>query len=306
MNILKRYKYLLAGTAVCLAGFSAVVRLNAAQAPSERTDKAQFLTQLIAYMLGQWHYSPKPVDDSLSVAVYEEYLKTLDFGKRYFTQADSVLLERYRYDIDDQVLAGDTAFFHSATSIFKDRTAMVAGALDSIMASPMDFSLRESLCMDDSLYARDMEQVLDRWRKYLKYNVLTRLYADLKTEDDKAAKDSTYVRKTTAELEAKARESVLKNYRDYFKRIDELDNEDWFSMYLNALTMYFDPHTPVHGSARGKKLQHQHFRTIGRHRRRTATKRRLCVHHEHFPRFAGSEKRTVGRRRPDTGGGSGQ
>ena len=111
MNLLKRYKYLLAVTIVGLVGFSAALRLNAAQASDERPDKAQFLTQLVSYIIGQWHYDPKAIDDSLSVSVYDEYLKTLDFGKRYFTQADSALLHRYRYDIDDQILAGDT--FHA-------------------------------------------------------------------------------------------------------------------------------------------------------------------------------------------------
>lgn len=242
MNLIKRYKYLWAATAICLAGFSAVIKLNAAPA-DRQPDKAQFLTQLVSYMLGQWHYNPKPIDDSLSVSVFNEYLKTLDFGKRYYTKADSALLEKYRYDVDNQILAGDTAFFHSATSIFKERMALVSGALDSLMAIPMDFSAKESLVLDDSTYAYSMSDVMDRWYKYLKYNVLTRVYSDLKVEEDKAAKDSTYVPKKQAELEQKAREAVLKNYRDYFKRIAELDNEDWFSMYLNAFTTYYDPHT---------------------------------------------------------------
>lgn len=242
MNLIKRYKYLWAATAICLAGFSAAIKLNAAPA-DRQPDKAQFLTQLVSYMLGQWHYNPKPIDDSLSASVFDEYLKTLDFGKRYYTKADSTLLEKYRYDVDNQILAGDTAFFHSATSIFKERMALVSGALDSLMAIPMDFSAKESLVLDDSTYAYSMSDVMDRWHKYLKYNVLTRVYSDLKVEEDKAAKDSTYVPKKQAELEQKAREAVLKNYRDYFKRIAELDNEDWFSMYLNAFTTYYDPHT---------------------------------------------------------------
>lgn len=242
MNLIKRYKYLWAATVICLAGFSAVIKLNAAPA-DRQPDKAQFLTQLVSYMLGQWHYSPKPIDDSLSASVFDEYLKTLDFGKRYYTKADSTLLEKYRYDIDNQILAGDTAFFHSATSIFKERMALVSGALDSLMAIPMDFTIKESLTLDDSTYAYDTSDVMDRWRKYLKYNVLTRVYSDLKVEEDKAAKDSAYVPKKQAEIEQKAREAVLKNYRDYFKRIAELDNEDWFSMYLNAFTTYYDPHT---------------------------------------------------------------
>ena len=241
MKLILRYKYLFAVTAVAVLGFSAAIRLHAA--PADRPDKAQFLTQLVSYMIDQWHYAPKAIDDSLSVAVFDGYLGTLDFGKRYFTKGDSLILEKYRYDIDDQILAGDTAFFHSSTSIFKDRMDMVAGALDSLLARPMDFSLDEKLSVADSTYAADMDDVLDRWRLYLKYNVLTRLYADLKAEKDKAGKDSTYVAKSQEELEKKARESVLKNYRDYFKRLGELDAEDWFSMYLNAATTYYDPHT---------------------------------------------------------------
>ena len=303
MNLLKRYKYLLAVTIVGLVGFSAALRLNAAQASDERPDKAQFLTQLVSYIIGQWHYDPKAIDDSLSVSVYDEYLKTLDFGKRYFTQADSALLHRYRYDIDDQILAGDTMFFHSATSVFKTRMEMVAASLDSLLASPMDFTVEETLDPNDTTYARDMTQVMDRWRRYLKYNVLTRLYSDLKTEEDKASKDSTYVAKTAEELEKKAREAVLKNFRDYFKRIDELDEEELVLDVPQRLHDVFRPAHPVHGTPGGKRLQHQHLGTTGRHRSRLAAKGRLYHHCQHRAGIAGRQKRTAGGGRPDPGSG---
>lgn len=190
---------------------------------------------------------PQNLDDSLSVRCTTSTSRP-STSENATSPSGLRLLDRYRYEIDDQILAGDTMFFHSATSVFKTRMEMVAASLDSLLATPMDFTVEETLDPNDTTYARDMTQVMDRWRRYLKYNVLTRLYSDLKTEEDKVSKDSTYVAKTTEELEKKAREAVLKNFRDYFKRIDELDEEDWFSMYLNAFTMYFDPAHPVHGT----------------------------------------------------------
>ena len=51
-------------------------------------------------------------------------LKTLDYGKRYFTSSDIALLDKYKYDIDNQILESDMAFFATlqATSVFKRKT----------------------------------------------------------------------------------------------------------------------------------------------------------------------------------------
>ncbi|MDD4819956.1 MAG: S41 family peptidase, partial [Flavobacteriales bacterium] len=247
MKMIKKYRFLFAATLFALAGFSTLIQLNASNATpnngSSKPEKDEFLLQLMTYMLSQWHYSPKAIDDSLSVAVYDGYTSTLDFGKRYFTQADMDILGKYRLDIDNQIQNGDLTFFHTSTSIFKGRMKEISTALDSILAKPMDFSVKENFNTEEKTFPATKAQMIDRWRKYFKYNVLTRVYADLQIEKDKAAKDSTYTAKNMAEIEAKAREGVRKNYQDYFKRMEEMKDEDWFSMFINTMTTYFDPHT---------------------------------------------------------------
>ncbi len=44
-------------------------------------------------------------------------------------------------------------------------------------------------------------------------------------------------------LEVEARERTFKNYQDYYERLEELDDIDYFSTYLNSITAAFDPHT---------------------------------------------------------------
>src|SRR5204863_10054946 len=49
--------------------------------------------------------------------------------------------------------------------------------------------------------------------------------------------------KTFVELEIETRESSLKTMDDYFSFVKDLDREDWFSGFLNAIAERFDPHT---------------------------------------------------------------
>ena len=61
-------------------------------------------------------------------------------------------------------------------------------------------------------------------------------------EQDKAVEDSTYVAKTDSELEIETRD-VLKDDMKYFEARDDLNRTDYFSLYVNAIALQFDPHT---------------------------------------------------------------
>ena len=244
--MIKKYKFLLGSSLVVLVGLCTLIRLNASepsQEPMRKPQKEEFILQLVTYILSEWHYNPKPIDDSLSSAVFDGYMSTLDFGKRFFTTADVAVLEKYRYTVDNQILDGDLSFFNNSTQIFKERMRQVSSELDTLLKDPMDFTAKEYYVTEEENYPASREEMIDRWRKYLKYNILTRVYADEEIEAEKAAKDSAYKPRTHSEIEAKAREGVLKNYHDYFRRMEKLSPDDWFSMYVNSLTTYFDPHT---------------------------------------------------------------
>lgn len=88
------------------------------------------------------------------------------------------------------------------------------------------------------------KELKDRWRKQLKFSVLASITDKEKLEEDKFKKDSNYKKKSFEVIEKEARESLLKSQNDYFDFIeDELDRNDWFSIYLNAIAERFDPHT---------------------------------------------------------------
>src|ERR1039457_2170297 len=58
-----------------------------------------------------------------------------------------------------------------------------------------------------------------------------------------AIKDTSFKVMTYAEMEADARKKVMKNYDEFYKRLEEVDTMDYLSNYLNSLANIYDPHT---------------------------------------------------------------
>ncbi|HAV26369.1 MAG TPA: tail-specific protease [Bacteroidetes bacterium] len=93
-------------------------------------------------------------------------------------------------------------------------------------------------------YAKNDKELKDRWRTYLKYSVLTKLYADqLAQEKAQEKSDTVFTPKPFDTLEYNARKSVLKTHRDYYTRLKRLERKDRLSMYINSITAVYDPHT---------------------------------------------------------------
>src|SRR5690349_17357334 len=57
--------------------------------------------KVVSYLLDNNHYGKLHLNDSLSSAILDSYIKTLDNTKLYFLASDLVPFEKYRYQIDD-------------------------------------------------------------------------------------------------------------------------------------------------------------------------------------------------------------
>ncbi|WP_345079497.1 carboxy terminal-processing peptidase [Nemorincola caseinilytica] len=209
------------------------------------------------------HFSPRPIDDTFSARVYRGMMSAFDGEKLYFTKAEADMLKKYEFSIDDQILAGSTEFFDSFEAAYLRRVDASEKIYESILKKPFNFNTNETVQLNTEKgphgeetetlmlnaekadYAADENSVAERWRKHLKYRALAK-YVDLKTEQDKKKenKDSANVKTlTNAELEAKARQDVLKSNQRYMKRLRKVKSDERFAFYVNKLTETEDPHT---------------------------------------------------------------
>ena len=190
------------------------------------------------------HYDPVSIDDDFSKKAFELYLDNIDGNKRFLLQSDVDELTNYQLKIDDETKAGTYDLFNRSVEIIEKQMVVTEQYYEEILAKPFDFTKDEEVSFQDDLeFASTQEELKDRWRKYLKYSVLTRVYSDQQS-NKKAQEESDTVKPISLDsLEVKARKSVLKTHRDWYTRLKRLERKDRLSMYANSITAVYDPHT---------------------------------------------------------------
>lgn len=203
------------------------------------------LLRAINMNLQNAHYDPVKIDDQFSEKAFELYIDNIDANKRLLLQSDIDELSYFKTTIDDEIINGTYAFFDKSLELINLRTDLTETFFEEILNQPMNFDKDENADFGKEIpYTQSEEELKDRWRKYLKYSVLTRLYADKKAQEKSLEnKDTSFVPKSMDTLQAIARRSVLKTHRDWYKRIKRLERKDRLSMYVNSITTVYDPHT---------------------------------------------------------------
>ncbi|OQX97538.1 MAG: hypothetical protein B6I24_08475 [Bacteroidetes bacterium 4572_128] len=211
----------------------------------DENKKNKFLISLVLSSLENYHFEPKDINDDFAEKVFKTYVLQLDYNKRLLLQSDVDKLEKIKYQIDDEIKDGNSNFFEISYSIAEKRLKNVEDYFTEILEKPFDFNKKEEFETDpeERNYAYDDKSLKEVWRKMLKNQALRKVHFYLeKQEKDKKESDTVKI-ESFSFLEEKSRKKVLKTYKDWFKRMNQLEKKDRFNLYLNCITNVFDPHT---------------------------------------------------------------
>ncbi len=176
-------------------------------------------------VLARYHYKAMPLDDAMSEKIFDNYFESLDSEKLYFTQADLDRFAPMRTKFDDAInneeLTVPFAIFNLYQQRFNDRMNYARG----LLKTKFDFTVDETLQLDreKAPWAKNEDEVRDLWRKRVKNDWLR---LKLAGKDEKAI-----------------RETLDKRYAGYISRLQKLNNEDVFQMFMNAYATAIEPHT---------------------------------------------------------------
>lgn len=220
----------------------------AGNSPIEKTKekKEWLLAEKIRNKLLTDHYHKKAIDDSFSANVFDLFINNLDFSKRFFTQEDIARMTPFKLKVDDEFKNGDFMLPDTAFKILEERVSDAEVLYKDVLSHPFDLTKAESFETDPekSVFPANKAEFKENWRKFLKYQTLIKLNELLEEQEKKKAnKDSAYTEKSIAELEAEAREKVLKTQNSWFKRLKRMNDSDKLSLYLNSIISAYDPHS---------------------------------------------------------------
>lgn len=203
------------------------------------------LVRVILENLKNFHYAPVEIDDNFSEKAFDNYMEMMDGNKRFFIQSDIDELSKFKYTIDDESRNGTYNLLNKSVEILEKRQIEVQQIVKELLGKPFNFELKESVEFGDSVkYAQNKEELKEKWRLYLKYNVMLRLASAIDIQEKAIEnKDSGYKVESMDSLEFKAREGVQKTHDEWFERITKFERKDRLNVYVNALTAVFDPHT---------------------------------------------------------------
>jgi len=212
----------------------------------DKNEKDQLLMEVVLQSLKYNHYAPQNIDDELSTRVYDLFLKRLDYSKRIFLKEDIEKFSRYKTQLDDAAKEGNFEFFDLVDKVYELRLDNVKNFYEEILSKSFEFNSKEDVETDGKKleFAEDASALKERWRKYLKLQVLSRVHERLdnqKKNKEKGEKDLTI--KSMEEIEKEEREKLLKNLNNWFNNLDKESRDERIASYVNTFANAHEPHS---------------------------------------------------------------
>ncbi|MCW0200937.1 MAG: carboxy terminal-processing peptidase [Rhodanobacter thiooxydans] len=185
--------------------------------------------QASAELLSRFHYQNVPLDDAMSIRIFDRYLKTLDPERIYLLQSDIDTFGAVRTLLDDAILQqkldAPFAIFTRYTQRVRER---LAGARE-LLATGFDFDKPDSYryVRTDAPWAASEAELNEIWRKRVKNDWLR---LKLAGKDDAAIRDT-----------------LTKRYELAMSHTARSKSDDVFQLFMNAYAESIEPHTSYLG-----------------------------------------------------------
>jgi len=220
-------------------------------------EKDKILIGLVRYALKQGHYEPHQIDDNFSEKIFTDFIDALDPYKRFFLISDIEEFSVYEHLIDDQIKSEDLTFYNMVMDRFKQRVLESQSFYREILKNPFDFNKDDSFNVDydKKNFSSTRAELIKNWQMQLKVSTLSRLHEKIEFQESMAKNDEAnseeldastekpVVIKSFEDLEKESREAAEKSLDDLYTLMSELDETDWFGIFINTMTIQFDPHT---------------------------------------------------------------
>ena len=193
--------------------------------PAGPLEEDRPITLAVRILMEQGHLTNRRIDNTISQRWLDAYLKALDPWKLYFYQSDIDEFSKNRDSLDDMFRRQNIDFAYNVFSRFLARVdERVASALAQVDVEH-DFKVDEQMIRDrdEARFPRSPEEAAERWRKRVKFDILTQL-ADEKELDE-------------------IKKKLRRRYSSVLKRWQQTSDDELLELYLTSMTSAFDPHS---------------------------------------------------------------
>jgi carboxyl-terminal processing protease len=201
------------------------------------SDEKQILCQEIFQKMANEHFFNDKDLSSINTEIFDTLIDRLDSQKIYFTENEISSFKRKFSKFDKSIIHQKKYVKSSLCSIdLKSKFAFVNlyfnrlieatnYQLKEVAKKNFDFTKEEIIIIDDDQkkWQRTKFDLRKAWKRLAKNDVLTSMLTEKELNE--------------------ATETIEKRYKNRLRRISQRNEEDVFSISMNNLTSYFDPHS---------------------------------------------------------------
>ncbi|MCO5948431.1 carboxy terminal-processing peptidase [Mucilaginibacter flavidus] len=214
----------LGATLACSAKPAKILRVDGVK-NIQPDEQQSIVCKTIATLISKYNYKKVELNDSISVVIYNRYLKTMDESHNYFLASDIQDFDKYKTVLDDDAKIGNLNDAFYIFNVYQKRYIERMTYSISQLDNNFDFSKSDNFTYDrDNLpYVSSVAEMNKLWTERVKYDML-----NLKLAGNDVAK---------------SKDLLKKRYENLLSQANKLNNQDVFQVFMDAFTESIDPHT---------------------------------------------------------------
>jgi carboxyl-terminal processing protease len=199
----------------------------------QTSEQKELLSQEIYEKITKEHFFKDKNVTNINSEIFKLLLKQLDSQKIYFTKYEVDSFQKEFRAFDSSVTSKirttnniDLASFYELVNLYFNRLAETTNyQIREVKKNRFNFEKDESLQIDyeDAEWKKNKFLLRETWKKLAKNDVLTSMLAEKDTSE--------------------AVKAIKKRYQNRLRRIMQRNEEDVFSIVMNNMTAFFDPHS---------------------------------------------------------------
>ncbi len=214
----------LGATLACSAKPAKIIKVDGVK-NIQPDEQQSVVCKTIATLISKYNYKKVELNDSISVVIYNRYLKTMDESHNYFMASDIQDFDKYKTVLDDDAKTGNLNDAFYIFNVYQKRYIERMTYSISQLDNNFDFSKSDNFTYDrDNLpYVSSVAEMNKLWTERVKYDML-----NLKLAGNDVAK---------------SKDLLKKRYENLLSQANKLNNQDVFQVFMDAFTESIDPHT---------------------------------------------------------------
>ena len=214
----------LGATLACSAKPAKIIKVDGVK-NIQPDEQQSIVCKTIATLISKYNYKKVELNDSISVVIYNRYLKTMDESHNYFLASDIQDFDKYKTVLDDDAKTGNLNDAFYIFNVYQKRYIERMTYSISQLDNNFDFSKSDNFTYDrdNQPYVSSVAEMNKLWTERVKYDML-----NLKLAGNDVAK---------------SKDLLKKRYENLLSQANKLNNQDVFQVFMDAFTESIDPHT---------------------------------------------------------------